>query len=396
MTLPGKQVCSYYFLKIALILRADLGTQGIRCDLPGDVHPYAVLQEDPVDGPDLSSKGGCVSKSTPQDKTGTDYASNPSPVQHLSSVSGDHPQSRAVTPDSVSEEQLARAVPATGLEIDAHSCQAEPRACAGESSPNYGLGALRRSGSRTGLPPDAGTSSDGEMTLAGTVSQLNPTTVDIHRQRNSASAPFPVSQGNADAGSVSPLLSVTESRDHRGTMDHENSEEELSFVSCDVRRYVGGNEELSSALPNNEREFPSFKLYQPASQMEQPEQSDLAMQTGGGISNGELHNHSMACVTAAAPSIRTDDIHMSAEPAPQPMPKKKRAYSRRTRTGCITCRRRKKKCEEHQPLCMWTSFTPYGKKALPIQNASLTKSLQVGIVYEAICDVRAMTHDHYG
>lgn len=32
----------------------------------------------------------------------------------------------------------------------------------------------------------------------------------------------------------------------------------------------------------------------------------------------------------------------------------------------------------------------------PIQNAPLTKVPQAGIVYEAICDVRAMTHGHYG
>lgn len=31
--------------------------------------------------------------------------------------------------------------------------------------------------------------------------------------------------------------------------------------------------------------------------------------------------------------------------------KRKRAYKSRTKTGCITCRRRKKKCDETQPLC---------------------------------------------
>lgn len=34
-----------------------------------------------------------------------------------------------------------------------------------------------------------------------------------------------------------------------------------------------------------------------------------------------------------------------------PARKRKRAYKPRTKTGCITCRRRKKKCDETQPSC---------------------------------------------
>jgi hypothetical protein len=33
-------------------------------------------------------------------------------------------------------------------------------------------------------------------------------------------------------------------------------------------------------------------------------------------------------------------------------PKRKRVFSNRTKTGCMTCRRRKKKCDEGQPQCM--------------------------------------------
>jgi hypothetical protein len=35
-------------------------------------------------------------------------------------------------------------------------------------------------------------------------------------------------------------------------------------------------------------------------------------------------------------------------------PKMKRAFSNRTKTGCLTCRRRKKKCDEGQPRCKST------------------------------------------
>lgn len=33
--------------------------------------------------------------------------------------------------------------------------------------------------------------------------------------------------------------------------------------------------------------------------------------------------------------------------------KKKRNFSNRTKTGCLTCRRRKKKCDESKPECKW-------------------------------------------
>jgi hypothetical protein len=31
--------------------------------------------------------------------------------------------------------------------------------------------------------------------------------------------------------------------------------------------------------------------------------------------------------------------------------KRKRNFSNRTKTGCMTCRRRKKKCDENKPEC---------------------------------------------
>lgn len=37
--------------------------------------------------------------------------------------------------------------------------------------------------------------------------------------------------------------------------------------------------------------------------------------------------------------------------ASQPGPKRKRVFSNRTKTGCMTCRRRKKKCDEQHPAC---------------------------------------------
>ena len=47
------------------------------------------------------------------------------------------------------------------------------------------------------------------------------------------------------------------------------------------------------------------------------------------------------------------------EGSPQPGEKRrKRVFSNRTKTGCITCRRRKKKCDEGKPECEF--FLPFG------------------------------------
>lgn len=57
-------------------------------------------------------------------------------------------------------------------------------------------------------------------------------------------------------------------------------------------------------------------------------------------SEGSLTNDQPGAV-AAAPQER-----------PQPVaPKRKRVFSNRTKTGCMTCRRRKKKCDEQHPAC---------------------------------------------
>jgi hypothetical protein len=78
-----------------------------------------------------------------------------------------------------------------------------------------------------------------------------------------------------------------------------------------------------------------------------PLTDDLTSQSAGAISSEETH-HSM--VSLAAESQRSD-LHVH-EHTVQLQPKRKRAFSHRTKTGCITCRSRKKKCDEQKPSCM--------------------------------------------
>ncbi|PYH81755.1 acetyltransferase [Aspergillus uvarum CBS 121591] len=51
--------------------------------------------------------------------------------------------------------------------------------------------------------------------------------------------------------------------------------------------------------------------------------------------------------SASMPMISQERVH----PAVQVAPKRKRVFSNRTKTGCMTCRRRKKKCDEQHPAC---------------------------------------------
>jgi hypothetical protein len=47
--------------------------------------------------------------------------------------------------------------------------------------------------------------------------------------------------------------------------------------------------------------------------------------------------------------------HMSTHAGPKI---RKRAFSHRTKTGCMTCRRRKKNCDEARPECKWPHPEP--------------------------------------
>jgi hypothetical protein len=39
--------------------------------------------------------------------------------------------------------------------------------------------------------------------------------------------------------------------------------------------------------------------------------------------------------------------------------KRKRNFSNRTKTGCLTCRKRKKKCDEQKPECKLYCVSPH-------------------------------------
>lgn len=99
-------------------------------------------------------------------------------------------------------------------------------------------------------------------------------------------------------------------------------------------------------------------------------------------SEGSLTNDQPGAV-AAAPQER-----------PQPVaPKRKRVFSNRTKTGCMTCRRRKKKCDEQHPACKFLHDRP-SPSAPPTETDSDTK--QATTVYEEVFSVRDILRGEHG
>jgi hypothetical protein len=77
-----------------------------------------------------------------------------------------------------------------------------------------------------------------------------------------------------------------------------------------------------------------------------PLTDDLALQSAGEISSEETHR---STISAPAAEPLQSDLHARDHII---QPKRKRAFSRRSKTGCITCRSRRKKCDERKPSCM--------------------------------------------
>lgn len=73
-----------------------------------------------------------------------------------------------------------------------------------------------------------------------------------------------------------------------------------------------------------------------------------------------LHGNAPDFVSASFPS------HASKQPeaAGQVAQKRKRVFSHRSKTGCMTCRRRKKKCDEQHPACK-SSYLSFVLTAIP-------------------------------
>ena len=102
-----------------------------------------------------------------------------------------------------------------------------------------------------------------------------------------------------------------------------------------------------------------------AAQLASPLQQTAIPESGAGAEEGTNSRHISMEPNLERETVgeepKTEDIHVlkTSEISSQPhgqdggeLKKRKRQFANRTKTGCITCRRRKKKCDEGKPECM--------------------------------------------
>jgi hypothetical protein len=78
----------------------------------------------------------------------------------------------------------------------------------------------------------------------------------------------------------------------------------------------------------------------------------LAMQPSCDVLYQGTYNRGTVYAPGAGSPNSSGDLDTSSTSAARPGRERKRAFCRRTKTGCITCRQRRKKCDENQPSCM--------------------------------------------
>lgn len=75
---------------------------------------------------------------------------------------------------------------------------------------------------------------------------------------------------------------------------------------------------------------------------------------GGGDPNRKFSSYAGSPTTTAA--VSPPPTSQDRQSIQQVGPKRKRVFSNRTKTGCMTCRKRKKKCDEQHPSCEFSLF----------------------------------------
>ncbi|KAK6359505.1 Maltose acetyltransferase [Orbilia brochopaga] len=123
-------------------------------------------------------------------------------------------------------------------------------------------------------------------------------------------------------------------------------------MTNDIRMADAGNEGGRDEMPDRHAsEHIAQRASEEAAKLEDMRARDPA--------NFEVHVQQLQN-TPQSDHLRSFDANVSPNMTPtngvnrtsgQPETKRKRIFSNRTKTGCITCRRRKKKCDEGKPAC---------------------------------------------
>ncbi|KAL4930019.1 uncharacterized protein BDV17DRAFT_46708 [Aspergillus undulatus] len=139
---------------------------------------------------------------------------------------------------------------------------------------------------------------------------------------------------------VQPTDNIAEQSSQLGAMSSQSdTESKRTSLQAHARQDEEGNTRRSSTNA-------SWHEYDLAEALQRDAQGpDVASKNWDGINRPT--EGPMPREQARAPSLSQD----RPQNAVQVAPRRKRVFSNRTKTGCLTCRRRKKKCDEQHPNC---------------------------------------------
>lgn len=127
-----------------------------------------------------------------------------------------------------------------------------------------------------------------------------------------------------------------------------------------------GEENMAEITTSIGRKHEEIQVTSPNERTQRPE--ILAVQPAHALFIQKPHNFNTSSVKYAPdarypPSPRV--LQTGPEAEIQSTSKSKRAYRHRSKSGCITCRRKRIKCDQHQPTCMRLSIDKVSSAITP-------------------------------
>lgn len=143
---------------------------------------------------------------------------------------------------------------------------------------------------------------------------------------------------------------------HRNT----NSAGPGSVSDLEPNHPAGGRSDQETGPASSNGQWPEYdsQLISQAQRAQQMDASDVQLvdalqQEAHGPESSPRHLSTSRLTPGPPMQSASSPTYSSERPgtAVQVAPKRKRVFSNRTKTGCMTCRRRKKKCDEQHPAC---------------------------------------------
>lgn len=190
-------------------------------------------------------------------------------------------------------------------------------------------------------------------------SRISPPSTQPHKRKRSVSAERE-SRLSDDAGRGS----ANETNDGPPVLNGAASRSALDIESTQTSIVGAGTGAAPGRIESNETSQPASngpsseyesQLINQAQRAQQIDASDARLAIALQREEHAVDSRTPSRPIQSAPSIppASTPAYASERPATavQVAPKRKRVFSNRTKTGCLTCRKRKKKCDEQHPVC---------------------------------------------